>query len=141
MRSTLITVRWGELDPYGHVNHAVYLTYLETGRIEALGAAGWSMDRLEGEGLMILVAEMNLRFRRPAEEGDHLAVLTAIDRISGAATHWRQEIRRGDELLLVATVIGAITDLRGRVRRVPPEVRTALERLIDPREEPAAPVG
>ena len=32
---TTIAVRFSELDPYGHVNHAVYLTYFEQARCEA----------------------------------------------------------------------------------------------------------
>jgi acyl-CoA thioester hydrolase len=32
-----IEIRWRDLDVYGHVNNAVYLTYLEEGRDEWLG--------------------------------------------------------------------------------------------------------
>ncbi len=44
MHSTELKVRFSELDPYGHVNHAVYLNYLEIGRIEALDRAFPGMD-------------------------------------------------------------------------------------------------
>ena len=29
MHEKEIEIRWRDLDPYGHVNHAVFLTYLE----------------------------------------------------------------------------------------------------------------
>ena len=31
-----IKVRFCELDPYGHVNHSIYVQYFEAGRVEAL---------------------------------------------------------------------------------------------------------
>jgi acyl-CoA thioester hydrolase len=33
---TVVPLRWRDMDAYGHVNHAVYLTYLEQGRDAAL---------------------------------------------------------------------------------------------------------
>jgi acyl-CoA thioester hydrolase len=35
-----IEIRWNDLDPFGHVNHAIFLTYLEEVRDEWLAAAG-----------------------------------------------------------------------------------------------------
>ena len=59
-----------------------------------------------------------------------LVVSTAVERLTGAAAHWRQEIHRDQELLVKATVVGAITDLDGRPRRIPPGLRQGLEHLI-----------
>ena len=47
MHETRLQVRWSELDPYGHVNHAVYLTYLEHARIAALESIGWGLAAIE----------------------------------------------------------------------------------------------
>lgn len=47
---TVIPVRWRDMDAFGHVNHAVFLTYLEEARDAAirqvLGGAGYVMARL-----------------------------------------------------------------------------------------------
>jgi acyl-CoA thioester hydrolase len=126
MRTMQLRVRWGELDPYHHVNHAVYLTYLETARIAALDGIGWAMSGLAERGYMIVVAELRLKYRRPAAEGDLLTIETAVDEIRAASTVWRQRIRRDGELILSAEVVGAVTDLAGRPRRLPPELRAAL---------------
>src|SRR4030042_56741 len=50
MHETRLRVRWSELDPYGHVNHAAYLTYLEHARIAALESIGWGMGEIERLG-------------------------------------------------------------------------------------------
>jgi len=35
-----IEVRWGDMDPQGHVNNAVYFTYCESARISLVGEIG-----------------------------------------------------------------------------------------------------
>lgn len=126
---TSIDVRWSELDPYHHVNHAVYLTYMESARIEALSEVGFGMERLREEGCQIVVAEMSLRFVRSATAGDALDVETEVVEIQRASTRWRQTIRLAGEVVVEAEVTGAITDLSGRPRRMPPGFQEALAAL------------
>jgi len=76
MHQTTIHVRWGEMDPYGHVNHAAYLSYLEHARIGALEGIGWSLEKLRKNGYQVIVARADVRFRRPAAAGDTLAITT-----------------------------------------------------------------
>ena len=55
-----IEIRWRDVDGYGHVNNAVFLTYLEEGRDEwlerALGAEGDAWD--------YVIARVEVDFRR-----------------------------------------------------------------------------
>ena len=130
MHQIQIPVRWGELDPYNHVNHAVYLTYLETARIAALDSIGWGMDALEAAGRLILVADLKVRFRRPAVAGDTLTITTEVIEIRGASTRWEQRITRDADLIVRAEVLGAITDLHARPTRITPELAEALTALM-----------
>ena len=132
MHETRLQVRWSELDPYGHVNHAVYLTYLEHARIAALESIGWGLAAIENRGFRVVVVRADLRFRAPAVDGDQLAVVSGIAELRPASSIWRQEIRRGGEVLVEAEITGACTDLEGRPRRVPPELQGALRRLMPP---------
>lgn len=47
---TVVPLRWSDMDAFGHINHAIYLTYLEEGRDAAihqvLGDAGYVVARL-----------------------------------------------------------------------------------------------
>ena len=124
-----IRVRWSELDPYHHVNHAVYLTYFESARIEALAAIGFSMDRLTEAECQIVVTELNARFLVPALGGDHLVVETEVIEVRRASSRWRQRIMRGDEALVTIDLVGAITDLAGKPRRIPDGFAEALEQI------------
>ncbi len=132
MHEASVKVRFSELDPYRHVNHAAYLTYLEVGRVEALEAVGHSLDALQVEGVAIVVVELSARFLRPAFTGDLLTVRSGIAEIGRASSRWYQEIVRGDERIVEAEVKGAIVDLEGRPRRMPESLRRALEALRTP---------
>jgi len=55
-----IEIRWRDLDVYGHVNHVVYLTYLEEARDEWLSHALPDPDNLWG----YLVARIEIDYRR-----------------------------------------------------------------------------
>jgi acyl-CoA thioester hydrolase len=126
VHETTIHVRWGELDPYQHVNHASYLGYLEHARIEALESIGWGMDRIAGFGCQVVVVRAEVRFRSAASGGDRLTVRTAIADLRGASSRWHQEIRRGDDLVLEAEITAACTTLEGRPTRTPREFQRAL---------------
>ena len=99
MHSTTIHVRWGELDPYNHVNHATYLSYLEHARIAALDSIGWGMDVIAAAGYQVVVVGIDIRFRSPATAGDTLTIDTSLKRLGASESAWSQVIRRGDEVL------------------------------------------
>ncbi len=56
-----VQIRFRDLDSYGHVNNAVYLTYLEEGRIlffkERVGS-NWDWDK---HGILLVKHEINYR--------------------------------------------------------------------------------
>ena len=132
MHDTRIHVRWGELDPYNHVNHSTYLSYLEHGRIDALDRIGWGMDKLASDGFQVVVARADVRFRKPATAGDDLIVRTWVIETRAASTVWGQRILRGDEIIVEAEITAAATTLAGRPTRIPAEFRDAMGTLLAP---------
>ena len=70
MHQTLIKVRFNEIDPYGHVNHSVYLHYFEEARVAAMDGVGQSIDVLLSQGFSIVVAEIETKFRAPSYLSD-----------------------------------------------------------------------
>jgi acyl-CoA thioester hydrolase len=112
-------VRFHELDPYDHVNHAMYVTYFEIGRVDALDAVDLGLDGLKVDGLQFVVTKIEVRFRRAATAGDDLAIYTGVGVFGRASTQWHQEIRRGEELIATAEVTVAVTDRTGKPVRPP----------------------
>lgn len=68
------TVRWGDMDAFGHVNNAVFFTYCETSRIRlfealdlaGLAAAGPPGTRL-GPGLVSATVDFRRQVKYPAD--------------------------------------------------------------------------
>jgi acyl-CoA thioester hydrolase len=130
MHRTTIQVRWSELDPYHHVNHATYLSYFEHARIAVLDGIGWGMGALESAGFRVVVAAIDVRFRRPAGAGDTLEGTSAVTSVGASASTWAQALVRDETILVEATVHAACTSLDGRPVRMPGELRAALSAML-----------
>jgi YbgC/YbaW family acyl-CoA thioester hydrolase len=127
-----LKVRHYEADGYGHVNHAAYVHYLETARIEALEAVGLPLESMRRQGYLIVAAALAIRYHAPARAGDTLEVTTRIAELRGARSVWIQEIRDAGSGRLVATaeVTGAFMTEDGRPARIPEAFRERLSPLL-----------
>ena len=121
-----IDVRFYELDPYNHVNHAVYIQYFETARIAVLADAGYTLQGMMEDGVLILVTQIDTKFIKPAAGGDHLVVETEVLGYTRVMTKWRQRLLRGDEVLVDQKLSAAVTNLEGRPLRFPRAIIEAL---------------
>jgi acyl-CoA thioester hydrolase len=69
-------VRFRDLDAMGHVNNAVFLTYIESARVaflQHLGAATL-------ESMQIIVARIEIDFRAPVSLGDEVEISVRASR-------------------------------------------------------------
>lgn len=114
-----IRVRFYELDPYSHVNHAVYIQYFEAARIELLRDAGLTLQGMLGDGVMIVVTDIATRFRQSAVGNDDLVVETEVLEFKRVTSRWRQRLLRGDEVIVEQELGAAVTNLDGRPIRFP----------------------
>lgn len=114
-----IDVRWSDLDPYRHLNHAAYLSYCESARIDALDTVGFGMKRLTELGWQIVIVAIEAKFVAPALEGMRVEVETEVVQLGRVRSTWHQRMTHGEDLLFEANVTAAFTDLAGRPRRGP----------------------
>lgn len=70
-------VRGYELDSYGHVNNAVYVSYTEQARWEILKEAGMLESFLQKK-LLLVVTETNIRYMRELKLFDQIEISTRI---------------------------------------------------------------
>ena len=90
-----IAVRFSDCDPLGHVNNAVYSTYLEQTRIVLWRAqAGIELRRAaRGQGSEgFILARTEIDFRSEAHEGDLLEVRLTLDRFGRSSAAYSYEI-------------------------------------------------
>ena len=104
-------VAFRDLDVFGHVNNAVYLTYLENARIAYLRDV-LGIDSLED--LLVIVANVNIDFRTRASLGETLEVGARTSRIGTKSFDLDHEIRGPDGRLVAAAATTLVTfDYRG----------------------------
>jgi acyl-CoA thioester hydrolase len=81
-----IQIRWRDLDPLGHVNNAVYLSYFELARLAYIhavlpdGAETDPATRLPRD-FQFTVAAVEIRYRSPALLADQLQVAIHVSRV------------------------------------------------------------
>ena len=119
---TRFRVRYGETDPLGIVNSAVYLTWFELGRTELLRDLGIAYADLEPQGVCLPVIEAHVDYRRPLHYDEEVEIETRLEGPVRSRMRFDYTIRlRGDgEPAAVGHTVHAFTDRSGRPRK-PPE--------------------
>ena len=108
-----IEVRFRDCDPMGHVNNAVYLTYLEQARFahwRALGGGGGEEQALLGgsrtsapDGVPgVILARVEIDYRKPAKYGEMLDVKLGIAGFGRTSMTYEYEITAADGVLVAA---------------------------------------
>ena len=57
-----LRIRYGETDQMGYCYYGNYAQFLEIGRVETLRESGVSYKSLEESGVMLPVAELNVKY-------------------------------------------------------------------------------
>ena len=117
-----LTVYFEDTDTAGIVYYANYLKFMERARSDMLRAAGIDQRAAKeaGEGVYA-VAEVNIRYVRPAKLGDDLVVLSTVEQVRAASVAIHQRVMRGPQLLADARVTAAFLDPSDRPKRQPRE--------------------
>ncbi len=114
-----LRVRFYELDPYGHVNHATYLQYFEAARVEWLAAIGHGLDRLLADQVQLVVTAVAVRFVAPAVLGDTLTIETGMVGCRRVQAQWAQRALRDGELIASQRINFATVNSFNKPVRIP----------------------
>ena len=87
-----------------------------------LRSAGISYKQLEDSGLLLVVAEMNVKYHIAAEFDDVLMLRTEVTEIRKVRMRHRYQIFRDHELVVDAESVIACIDRIGKPRRIPPDL-------------------
>jgi len=122
-------VYYEDTDAGGVVYYANYLKFLERGRTEFIRALGIDQSRwLADTGLAFVVRSINAEYLKPARLDDQIEVVTAVQGLGRAQVTFAQSVRRGEELLLTATVRVACLDLaKGKPAAMPRDLHEQLK--------------
>jgi acyl-CoA thioester hydrolase len=127
-----VRVYYEDTDFTGIVYHANYLRYMERGRTNYLRLLGtdhralFEQAEAEAPGFNFVVRSMALEFLKPARMDDLLTVTTEPEQVRGASITLKQQVRRGDEVLVEAHVKVAFVSGE-RARPIPKPLRLAMK--------------
>ncbi len=123
---TELSVRFRDLDVLGHVNNAVYATYLEHARLRYFDHV---LDVPWEEREMVL-ANLNIEFNRPVtDEGGTVRIACGVTELGTSSFRMNSRVSSGDgeePAATAETTLVAIED--GHPREIPSSWR---ERFID----------
>ncbi len=115
-----LTVYFEDTDTAGIVYYANYLKFMERARSDMIRAAGvdQTSEHHSGGGAYA-VAEVNIRYLKPARLGDDLVVLSTVEQVRAVSVLIHQRVMRGPEQLTDARVTAAFLTADGRPQRQP----------------------
>ena len=131
MHEKRIEVRWRDVDNYGHVNNAVYLTYLEEVRDE------WLARTLRDDEAVwdYVIAHVSIDFRREVTQADDEVIATcALERIGTSSVRTREQVvlLTGVVAAEASAVLVARNRSAGTSRPITDAEREAFERDLAP---------
>jgi acyl-CoA thioester hydrolase len=126
-----IEIRWRDVDHYGHVNNAVYLTYLEEVRDE------WLARTLADPEMVwaYVLAHVSIDFRREVVQADDEVIASCrLESIGSSSVRTREEVRTAAGTLAAeaSSVIVARDLKKGASRLIADAERARFEAALEP---------
>jgi acyl-CoA thioester hydrolase len=123
VQSHTITIvpRYAETDKAGVVHHSVYPVWFEMGRTELLRINGLAYKDLEQAGVFFVVAELRIKFRRPAQYDEELKLETTCSTVTASKVEHVYKLTRCRDgvILTEGSSLLACVDAEGKIRRMP----------------------
>jgi len=120
--STEVPLRWVDIDSWGVLNNAVYLSLMEQARYEYFGKLGL----LEAGQVGFVLAEATVRFLRPGRMGMRPSVSARTSRLGNSSFEMEYEVRAGAELLATGKAALVYVDAALKARPIPAAARRAI---------------
>lgn len=129
-------VRYGDLDPQGHVNNAKHLTYFEQARVAYMIELGLFTRDQSFMKIGVIVADVHLTYLAPVYFGQNIKIGVRTAKIGNKSMTWEQNVmdaETGRELSKGELVIVTYDYETGKTIPIPQEWReriTKFEGLI-----------
>jgi thioesterase-3 len=127
---TEIKVRGYHTDFYGHVNNARYLEFFEEDRW-AQFESKIDLRQWAEEGLIFLVVNINVNYRKAVSVGETVVVATSLAKVSKRSAVLKQEILIKATMAVAADalVTFVISDKTGRAVTIEGEILEEINKL------------
>ena len=124
-----VTIRWRDLDALGHVNNAVYLTYLEQTRFSHWRALwGFGSPQLPPGMPGVILARVECDYRKPATYGETLEIRMTVAELGRTSFRYEYEIvdEQGTTVATAKSVQVMYDYAAAKPVPIPDDIRTLL---------------
>lgn len=128
--SLQISVAWGEMDAFGHVNNVVFFRYFESTRIAYMNAI--LGDKVSSEEFMPILASTECRYLRPVYFPDTLRGESAVTKLGNSSLTMAYRLISTAQQAVVAegsAVVVNIDPKTGKGKPLEAAVRKKIEEL------------
>lgn len=127
------SINYYETDAMGIVHHSNYIRFLEEARCFFLDKIGLPYKKIEDEGLMIPVLEVNCKYKHPARYADTIVIDVKMCELKGVKMIIDYTItnKNTGDLILEAQTKHCFTDSNLKpiiLKKVKPEINEILEK-------------
>jgi acyl-CoA thioester hydrolase len=120
----------------GRAHHGVYVTWFELGRTEMMRQRGVSYAQLERRGVLLPVVRLEVEYLAAVGYEDLLEIHTRLAEVRSRRIRFAYRVVAADgRTAAEGSTVLVCMGPDGRPRRLPDDVRTALERLVEPAPE------
>ncbi len=125
--TTRFRVRYNECDPFGRVNHATYLNYMEFAREEAMRQQGLTPDALQKLGFAFFIRRVEIDYKYPLMIGDEVELRSFVSDTRKTSFTVSQQVfeASSQRLAAEAKVVCICSDLSGQPIEIPTEFKDA----------------
>jgi acyl-CoA thioester hydrolase len=116
-------VQFHELDPAGHVSHAIYLQWVGQAYFDAIRAAGHPLERMRSEGWVVLQGGHDIEYFAPALKDEPIEITSWVCELGKVRGAWTHEVYQADSRRLLARdySLGVFVNHAGRPTAPPPQ--------------------
>jgi acyl-CoA thioester hydrolase len=121
-----VEVRYGDLDPQGHVNNAKHLTYFEQARIAYMIELGLFTKDQSFMKIGVIIADVHITYLAPVYFGQNIKVGVRAAKLGNKSMTWEQNVvesETGKELSKGKLVLVTYDYETGRTISIPREWR------------------
>lgn len=126
IHTAVFKVRHYECDPFGHVNHANYLRYMQEAAFGASADVGYTPQRYAALDLSWLAYETDITYLQPLHYGDTLTIQTWVQDFRRVRSLRHYALYRDDDLIAQASTDWVLIDTAKKMPvTIPPEIVSA----------------
>lgn len=126
-----LEVRYGDLDPQGHVNNAKHLTYFEQARIAYMIELGLFTRDQSFMEIGVILADVHITYHEPLYFGQKLKVGVHASKLGNKSMTWEQTIVDADTGRVLAKGKVVMVTYDYRTEKTIPIPREWREKIIE----------